>query len=427
MDFNYIDNLPSNIFHTIKKWDNFPGPFQYSIIGRSKKDDPKWYVSAIKLSNFPVGSLQNFDSNASAGCSIYIEEAIIKSIGEAIERYCLTNYFINDKFTFLEIDKTKNYVRCSEYENSPESYKDNGIKVPIEHTEVIRIYDNKVDYLPCEYIHLGFKRKKEIGEYVSPVSTGCSFFPDKIISIWKGICEVVERDALMRFWYLNFRNAKKVNLDTITNYDLLERLKRIRDYGITPHLFQISNIIDIPVILCVLERDTFPYYCCGCSCDNNVISASIKAIDEAISISTMAKWNGFEKDIDTTSFKWVNKLEDHMQLYANWKNSNIMISLLTQVQEKVEIENIKINPIFKAIKNNEDIKTIALYFKDKGFDIFYKDITLPEVSNIGYVTKVVIPQMIPLSQSHNSRWLQSLINDHDIDFSQINPFPQPFS
>jgi thiazole/oxazole-forming peptide maturase SagD family component len=327
----------------------------------------------------------------------------------------------------MNIDQTKNYVRCASFEKSPKSYKDKGIEIPIEHTEVIRLLDNVKDFLPFEYVHLGFLRDRVIGEYVSGVSTGCAFFPDKITAIWKSICEVVERDTLMRFWYLNFSNAKRIETISILNYDVLERLKRIRERELKIHLFEISNSIDIPVVLCVVEGAVFPYYCCGVSCDSNIITATAKAIDEAISIRAMAVWNGFKKEeIDTNSFEWINRLEAHMELYANWENSPIMKTLIEKEMDCIDITNFKSNPLFKKVTTYDDLKNIAMNFKEKGFDIYYKDLTLPEVEKMGYVIKVVIPQMIPLAQSYQTRWLEPFIKD-GIDISTINPYPQPFS
>jgi hypothetical protein len=80
MTFNYIDFLPINTFESIKNWGSYATPFQFAVIGNTERDEPNWFISSIKLTNSPVGVLKDFNSNASAGSSIYKEEAIIKSI-----------------------------------------------------------------------------------------------------------------------------------------------------------------------------------------------------------------------------------------------------------------------------------------------------------------------------------------------------------
>lgn len=417
LDFIYIENI-----QLIENWEGGYNPFKYSYVRKTESDEPDWYVASIKLSNNPIGSINSLNLNASAGSSIYFEEAMVRCTGEAIERYSSTNYFYTDKPYFLKIDENKGFVRCADLENAPKTFKKNGLNVEIEHSEVINLLDNSFDYLPFETVHLGFGRDKSIGSFYAPISTGCSFYNNEITAILKGICEVVERDAVMRWWYSNFENTKKVNLENINCYDINERVKRIKDKSLEIHVYEISYIENFPVIFCLINGNVFPYSCFGGSCDIDIKKAIIKAIDEAMSIRVMAKWNGYKAEIDTSNFNWVNKLEDHMELYSNWENSPI-IETLTSLEHKF----IDINEYPKSLKINDfnDLQKIAVKFKQIGFDIYYKDVTLKEVSSLGKVMKVIIPQMIPLSQSFSTRWLDTILIDKSI--TDINPYPQPFS
>lgn len=422
MTYNYLDFINIENIKLIDNWESGYNPFKASLIQRTDSNEPDWYIISIKLSNNPIGYINSRNLNASAGSSIYFEEAIIRCTGEALERYSSTNYGYIDKPYYMEIDNNKGFVRCSNIENAPNSFKKNGITGTIEHSEVINLLDNSLDYLPFETVHLGFRRNKNSGSFYASISTGCSFYNNEITSIFKGICEVVERDALMKWWYLNFINTNKINIEDILHYDVNERVRRIKDKKLEIYIFEISYIDNFPVIFCLIKGNEFPYSCFGGSCDTDIIKAIIKAIDEAMSIRAMAKWNGFESNINTDDFNWVEKLEDHMKLYANWKDSPIINKLITINHEISSIDNY---PNKLNVNNFEDLQKIASKFKKIGFDIYFKDLTLPEISNIGKVTKVIIPQMIPLSQSFNTRWLDSILVDKTFD--EINPYPQPFS
>ena len=111
-----------------------------------------------------------------------------------------------------------------------------------------------------------------------------------------------------------------------------------------------------------------------------------------------------------------------MVLYANWKSSPVIQTIMEKQSEKVEPKDFDC----VEIRTMEDLQGQAIRLKELGFDVYYKDLTLDEVKPIGMVYKVMIPQMIPLTQYDNIRWLSSLIKNGKT-MADINPYPQPFS
>jgi hypothetical protein len=142
----------------------------------------------------------------------------------------------------------------------------------------------------------------------------------------------------------------------------------------------------------------------------------------------MANWNGFEakQEYDFENFEWVNKLEKHMELYANWKDSDAFDFLFKDnplVKDITEIATAK--EWLPVPKNHDDLIETARIFTQKGFDIYWKDVTIPEVAEFGKVIKVIIPQMIPLSQAYSCRWLEPFKDLQEK--GTLNPYPHPFS
>ena len=74
----------------------------------------------------------------------------------------------------------------------------------------------------------------------------------------------------------------------------------------------------------------------------------------------------------------------------------------------------------------DDLRFQAKKLQLQGFDVYYKDLTISEIKPVGVVYRVVIPQMMPLTQFHGTRWLSSLLTDNRT-LADINPYPQPFS
>lgn len=427
MNINYFSYHAPEKLKNFLQWSERLGPVTFSVMKKTSPPEPEWWVGSAKLVKSPIGLFYTKNISASAGTSIYPEEALVRTVGETIERYSSMNSHLIDTIYPQIIDEGLGFVRCGDFETCQPSFKRNGIPNEVEHSVMKKLADDSSVYIPYEYVHLGFMRFYANVMHTTPISTGCSFFYDINTSIWKSICEVVERDAMMRLWYAR-ETPVKISLTGIKDEALRLRKKRIYDAGLKLHLFEISSIINIPVFYAIVEGAEFPYFCVGASSDSDPFRAAIKAIDEAISIRVMANWNHFEATNahDLTDFTWVNKLEKHMELYANWKNSEAFDFLLKQNIPEVNISMLSSQKDWLHTPSNyDDLTNIAKHFQKRGFDIYWKDITIPEVKEFGVVTKVVIPQMIPLSQAYSCRWLEPFSELYNT--GKLNPYPHPFS
>ena len=420
INFKQLIKLPG--FEKFDKWDIEPNPFRMFKCKVLRNDDPNWFISSLILSNNPIGTILPRHLGGAAGSSIYLEESITSCICEGFERYSSTNYFMKDTPYMRLVDYSKGYIRCADEENAPASFKFKGITVPIEHAKVFRLTDDTPDFLPYELVHLGISKSDINYLFSSPISTGCAFQTKKERALKRGLEEVIERHALMLWWYATDRNEKVIDLSCCTDFDIHERIERIRIKGIRIRIFEISPIQGFPVVFCMLQSDKFPFFSCGASCNTDIRHAIIKSLDEAISIRYMSEFIG-RRQINTYDFGWVKTLEDHMVLYANWKDSPIINTIMNKNSNTVLMTDYNM-PV--RLETMDDLRTTAVRLHQEGFDVYYKDLTLDEVRPIGMVYRVMIPQMMPLTQYDNVRWLSALLTDGRT-ISDINPYPQPFS
>lgn len=402
-------------------WDKEPNPFRQFKFKIMKGNDPKWCLSSIILTNTPIGSIRPQQLGGAAGSSIYLEDSITSCVCEALERYSSINYFMSDTPYMQMVDYSKGYIRCADEEDVPASFKRYGVKEPIEHSKVFKLVDDTPDYLPYELVHLGF-RKADISKlFFSPISTGCAFHTDKFHALKRGLEEVIERHALMTWWYDNNRSEHAIRLTDCFHFDIHERIRRLRAKNLRVRIYEISPIEGFPVVFCMLQGNQFPYFSCGASCSTDICHAIIKAIDEAVSIRYMSEFIG-HKDIDINNFDWVQNLEDHMILYSNWKDSPIIRDMMEKQSESLTINS------YQSLKleSMDDLRVQARRLQQIGFDVYYKDLTMDEIKPFGIVYRVIVPQMMPLSQHNKIRWLSSLLCDGKT-LANINPYPQPFS
>jgi len=77
----------------------------------------------------------------------------------------------------------------------------------------------------------------------------------------------------------------------------------------------------------------------------------------------------------------------------------------------------------------KDLKEIALKMKNIGNEVYFADISSELGAIPGFVVKAVVPKLIPLSQNHSIRWLNSerIMNHMGSDFNKVNKYPHPFA
>lgn len=421
MEINFRKLIKVPGFDKFDKWDKEPNPFRQFKCKSLKGEDPKWFVSSLILANNPIGSIRAQHLGGAAGSSIYIEDSITSCVCEGFERYSSINYFMKDTPCMKKIDYSKGYIRCADEENAPASFKKNGVTVPIEHTKVFRLIDDTTDYLPYELVHLGFQKTDINKLFFSPISTGCAFQTDKTHALKRGLEEVIERHALMSWWYDNDRKEKVIDLTDCIDFDVHERIERLHAKNIRMRLFEISPIEGFPVVFCMLQSNKFPYFSCGASCSTDIMHAIIKSMDEAVSIRYMSEFIG-RRNVITDNFKWVKNLEDHMVLYSNWKDSPVIQNIMDKQSGQLNFNDYQII----KLDTMDDLRVQANMLNQLGYDVYYKDLTIDEIKPIGVVYRVIIPQMIPLTQYDDIRWLSSLLTNGKT-LADINPYPQPFS
>jgi len=262
MAYNYLDTITSGTLKKVNNWDQKLAPVTASTLKKLSFPEPAWWLGSVQLGKSPTGIFFTDNPLASAGTSIFPKEALMRTVGETLERYSSTNSHIIDTAYVRQVNEQLGFVRCADFEPTLSSFKANGISKEIEHSKVTRLLDGSDEYLPYEYVHLGFFRIDKQLMHTTPISTGCAFYYDRLTAIWKGICEVVERDAMMRLWYTQSRPIK-INMKNILDYTLYARLKKIKDVGLKVHVFEISSTVGIPVIYAIIQGAHYPYYCVG--------------------------------------------------------------------------------------------------------------------------------------------------------------------
>jgi len=288
-------------------------------------------------------------------------------------------------------------------------------------------------YVPAGHVHLGFSPSSPEPMVTLPISTGLAFNSELSRAIWSGLCEVAERDALMLAWW-NRRSLPKIELTNTRLPELLaERLARLHCVGLAAHLFDMTTDFRVPSVLCLVTSDSYPFVVAGTACHADPVLACAKAIDEGASARFVTNGTAWSRDIPSfTDFSWVSHLEDHIMLYASWEGSPAFDFLLHSGSPALSFDKFVRTDWWPTPSSQPTLESLAGKLDELDLTVLWRDVTAPEALGLGHVVKVVVPQMVPLSQSHNARWLATarllraarLVDAHASDF---NPYPHPFA
>ena len=395
--------------------------------------EPRWWIYSCKLARTPLGAWSSRYHVGAAGASVDPDQALQRALGEALERYAGFAAASSGRNLFESPidDKTIELPTCASFESCPTSFKVLP-KLPVTHAHMQRLMDGKEVRVPASYVHLGYSRADE-PQVTLPISTGLAFHKDPLNATWRGICESVERDAMMLMWWLRIR-VPTIRLDVGPLPDRIEsRVVRLIGVGLAASLFDITREALIPCVFCILKSNRYPYLTCGAACHEDPVEACAKALDEAVSIRVSLRWDKWNRELPSLKkFDWVRRLEDHMLLYAGWKDSPAFDFLYSKDNPSWSFEDFCQRTWWRAPKDDHKLEVLSKRLHSLGLTVLSTDVTVPEVRHFGCAIKVFVPEMVPLSEDNRARWLGTSrllqASGHDEPQREMfNYYPHPFA
>lgn len=261
-----------------------------------------------------------------------------------------------------------------------------------------------------------------IGDVFAPYPTSsgnCSFVPTTngaavgrtpFEAVSRAGAELLERDAIMRFWYLS-GSARRISEQDIANCaEAFTRFLRSFDYSILG--FEISPIPAFSVVLlfAVHEQDDYPALLCSAGASTDFCVAVRSASSELIqTLSALAlQVQRFESWV--LAGKSITHLDHHMYYYADPKNGSRMAELLRAKAARLpyRVESPTSVPIL-------DLLTAA------GIPLFVADITPPLLAHELTAVRAVSADLYPLVVGEEAGPFELIRSTERI--SSPHPFP----
>jgi ribosomal protein S12 methylthiotransferase accessory factor len=390
----------------------------YSLVGKEniisgiKKsfqftDEPKFfqYTAFINDLSSVSDSPKDNDSHGSA-LDLNKDLAQIKALGEALERYCLAKFRKNN---FLK----SNFESIKERAVSPIDFI-NYIKINKElidknktlqkevllWTKCEDVFNNRKIMVPSQIIYVPYKEQEIILR--APISSGSACATSKEEAMYKGICELIERDAFM-IYYLNKIPPEKIDLSTIKKEGLKKLVLLFQRYFLEVNLFNISTDLKIPTILCVLidKIGVGPAVSIGTKTDWDIDEAIKGAIFEAQHTRIWIR-DALIKGKRVTDKSQIKTIQDRGVYWAR-KSQIKKLNFILNSKKRVSYDDLK-----SGVSRNKRLKKLLEILKNKNYSLYIKDLTDKKIRKKGFfVFKSIIPELHPLFLFENTKFLFS--------------------
>lgn len=375
----------------------------------------------------------------SSGCNYNLLNAYMGTIGETVERYCPAFYNLNNMIRSNYRTIPVHAISPSEYalfhEKQFSFFHEKKYKMYPFDEEIELYWDKCVDltngletYTPAACIYLPWT--KEDKWITVGTSTGLAAHTNYYKSLLTALYEIIERDSFVITWY-----QKVVAPKIIINSDIQNFIHSCFPAKYEWHFFDITYDIKVPTAfaICFGEAEYGKFIAVGTATRDTLADALRKVILEAgQAVSYFRYLLGEKKNwMPDNDFNHILNFEDHSIFYIKRPEYQNVMDIWRNIKPSLQIDfNEK-----KDVNVKDKVVQIVKLLKEKNYNVLVKDITTPDVNQVGfYCLRVIVPQLLQMGGAYPFYFLggkrlyevPKMMGYHSHSFDELNKFPHPF-
>lgn len=401
---------------------------------RLSETDPQVFLAyAEPADTMPLFGIRA--ANKGAACAATADRAILRACGESLERYC-SAFYDEDSILLASEEELQHrgfrFIRTSElYPFAANQYEDPSFPFePVQFDTRLgwceaNAFDGESVMIPASCVYVPYRFRDDVEPFTHmPISTGLAAGRDLEFCIEKGVCEILERDALMINW-AHRRSPPRIDPFQIASVSpQIEKLVRAIPNGCCLHLVWLTLDVPVPIVGAALvdPRDP-PLTSFGISADMNPAHAIESAIEEAmltrLLVNRMSPGEVVRDEIRT--------LHDHLKTHAFGSWSREAMHFLLEGGPLLDWKEF-------ALLGPHRHSAFDIV-QEMGFDGAWIEVTSPDVAEYGFrVVRTVMSGFQPLDNDHRHRYLGGhrlaevprKLGMPQRELSDYNPDPHPF-
>ena len=378
--------------------------------------------------------------------SINPKRAIMKAVGESIERYCPAHFKYEDFVlaTYSDLDceaiHPSDFALFSEKQYAEPDFPFSRMtaSTPLRWVSAYSMSHDQPVMVPASFVYIPYYSDPLYEPLThNPISTGLACGSNLAPAICKAILEVIERDAFMIMWQ-NQLPCSRIDLSTVSDPFNRSILNELEVLPVECQAYLIPSDIEVPVIMVLLRSTSgeLPHTVIGMSADLDPNKALMLALEEVcLSWLGMGRYSSAKKDYKPANdYKDVNTLILHALAHALDPALGKSLEFLNTSDPQISLQDIK-NSYDENMVNNTRHLVDKLHEKD--LNVVVKDLTTVDVDEVGFkVIRVVVPGMQPLDNNHARRHLGGTrlyevpcemgLKNQPLAEEDLNPYPHMF-
>ena len=318
----------------------------------------------------------------SAGVATDWNGALMKAVGEGLERYCAGTYRDSDFVHACEseLSNAVSPTALARKEDSP-TYDP---ETEIRWVEATALETGDRTYLPAAAVQF----PQPGTAHVPSITTGLGLGSSTVDALCSGLTEVLERDATMLSWYSTFEPlGLEVEVDAFTTLR-----KRARSEGLDTTALLCTMDVDVPVVAVAVHRDlevptdeydeSWPHFAIGSAAGLDASAAAVGALEEAVQ-----NW----MELRSLGPEGADEAGGAIGHYGSFPDE---ARQFVDVETSVAAETVGPDPVPTGADRLEALLTRAT---DAGLTPYAARLTTRDVEGIGFeAVRVVVPEAQPL-------------------------------
>ncbi|MFC3909015.1 YcaO-like family protein [Legionella dresdenensis] len=377
------------------------------------------------------------------GTGVYLNEPIIKSLGETIERYSQLVAELNIKNEQLfasydhmigHYDNVLSSAYLDLYSNEQLAktsfpYNKFDKTLPLTWVKTTILNAGQPMWIPAQFLFVGYHVKKHSNEpwYSTAVTTGTAAHTDQASVLLNSILEIIQVDSAMGHWYSDYE-APEIILDSRTApmQALLHKYDNLKQNTVRFFWLRSPDLLGHS-IACVLEKpeNSIPRVSVGLGASTSLNDALYKAYLEAVGVSNLGNililkdkiYNNLS-DIDPRT---IYDIDSNVAMYGKGYFSEIMFK---KFNCRNAVTASEISEDIKGTKKEQLIKLLDSFYSS-GKSLAFVDLTNLEAQQLGFfVSRLWCKDTLSLCFPSAPPMLHPRFNAYG-GFSHSFPHPYP--
>lgn len=400
---------------------------------RMRPDEPKVYWAHASPPLFYQSSQFHLEHHG-FGMSTIPERAFIKSIGECVERYCA---FPPDHGTLEFGSHAAVSQKCeavapgrfalfsqAQYADPALPFEHPACESPMHWVEGVSLASGNPVLVPASFVFVPYDsritRYPPEPRFATPISTGLACGPTYCTAVYRGLLEVIERDAFMLSW----RHERSMpTLDTHQFRGALTQslLRAVGEIPVSCVAKLATVDVSVSVVLVMLTATTrrFPLFAMGAGADFDTEQALVLALEEALLCYTGLCRVASPQDVDESAelARGVNSVALHGLAHAR--------DVSLQATRRCLVEPTPFAAHDRTARREGTLGDLVRELSEKGHEAIAVDLTQADIDQAGFkVVRVLVPGLQPLDVDQNWPYLGSARSDAMFQRLGGEPVPQ---